>query len=37
MCESGREKGTCRDRISYTRLKETSRRSIVQPDKMRVG
>ena len=34
-CEG--ERGTCRNRVSYTRLKEISRWSIVQPDKMRVG
>ena len=34
-CEG--ERGTCRNRVSYTRLKEISRWGIVQPDKMRVG
>jgi len=29
MHESGGERGTCRDRVSYTRLKEISRWSIV--------
>jgi len=37
MRESGGERGTCRDRVSYTRIKEISRWSIVQPDKMRIG
>ena len=34
---SGEERSIYKDRVTYTRLKEISRKNTPQPDKMRVG